>query len=52
MERGQFYSRIVPVAAIVYVIVMFLVDWNTTAVVVGALLIALIAVLGNWIAPK
>jgi len=31
---------------------MFLVDWNTTAVVIGALLIALITVLGNWVAPK
>jgi len=34
------------------VIVMFLVDWNTTAVVIGALLVALITVLGNWVAPK
>lgn len=52
MERTQFYSRILPIAAIVYVIVMFLVDWNTTAVIVGAMLIALIAVAGNWVAPK
>jgi hypothetical protein len=47
LSSGQFYSRVMPVAAILYVIVLFLVHFNSTAVVVGALIFALIGVLGS-----
>ena len=48
MAKGQYYQRVMPVAGIIYVIVMFLTGWNGTAVVVGALLLGLIAVAGTW----
>lgn len=35
---------IVAAAAIIYAGLMFLFDWNTTAVIIGALIVALIAV--------
>lgn len=48
MNKGQYYQRVMPVAGIVYVIIMFLTGWNGTAVVVGALILGLIAVVGGW----
>jgi hypothetical protein len=45
MKRSEYYRVVMPAAGILYVIAMFLLDWNTTAVVVGALLIGLVAVL-------
>ncbi len=46
MTRGQFYSRVMPLAAIAYVIVIVLTDSNSKVVVVGALLFAAIAIFG------
>lgn len=37
-------GTIIAAAAIVYVGAMFLLDWNTTAVIIGALIVALIAI--------
>ena len=47
LVRSQYYSMLLSVAGIVYVIVMFLLDWDGTAVVVGALILAVIAILGR-----
>ncbi len=47
MTRQQYYSILIPAAGIIYVIAMFLLDWNGTAVVVGALSLGLIAILGR-----
>ncbi len=49
MTRNQYYSILIPAAGIVYLIVMFLLDWNGTAVVVGALIIGLITILGRFV---
>ena len=49
MVRSQYYSILLPVAGIIYVISMFLLDWNGTAVVVGALILAVIAILGRMV---
>ena len=49
MVRSQYYSILLPVAGIIYVIAMFLLDWNGTAVVVGALILGLIAILGRMV---
>ncbi len=48
MNKGQYYQRVMPVAGIVYVIIMFLTGWNGTAVVVGALILGLFGVVGSW----
>ncbi|MGI8485652.1 MAG: hypothetical protein ACR2OU_15495 [Thermomicrobiales bacterium] len=50
MGKGQYYQRVMSIASIMYVIVMFLTGWNETAVAVGALLLGLIAVAGTWFA--
>lgn len=42
---------LIPVAGIIYVIAMFLLDWNGTAVVVGALVLGAMAVLGQVFSP-
>ncbi len=47
MNRQQYYSVVLPVAGIVFVIAMFLLDWDGTGVVVGALILGLIAILGR-----
>ena len=57
MTRTQYYSVLIPAAGIIYVIAMFLLDWNGTAVIVGALILALLAILGRLVplpegAPK
>lgn len=49
MNRRQYYSILFPAAGIIYVIAMFLLDWNGTAVVVGALIIALLAISGRFV---
>ncbi len=48
MDKNQGTGIVWAVAGIVYVIVMFLADFDTTVVVVGALVIALIAVTSPW----
>ncbi len=48
-SRGRYFSTVMPVAAIIYVIVLFLTKFNSTVVIVGALLFALIVVLGSRI---
>ncbi len=47
MDRNQNAGIVWAVVGIVYVIIMFLADFDTT-VVVGALVIALIAVTSPW----
>lgn len=49
MVRSQYYSILLPVAGIIYVIAMFLLDWDGTAVIVGALILAVIAILGRMV---
>jgi hypothetical protein len=49
LTRQQYYSILIPAAAIIYVIVMFLLDWDSTAVVVGALILGLLAVCGRLV---
>jgi hypothetical protein len=49
MNRQQYYSVLLPAAGIIYVIAMFLLDWDSTAVVVGALILGLVAILGRLI---
>ncbi|MGI8578121.1 MAG: hypothetical protein ACR2KG_09435 [Nocardioidaceae bacterium] len=48
MTRGQYYSRVMPSAAIIYVIVLIATHANVTAVVIGALVFGLIAVSAPW----
>lgn len=50
MTRGRYYSVVMPIAAIVYVIVGILV--GGMAWTIGALCIALVAVLGNAFLPS
>lgn len=49
MVRSQYYSILLPAAGIIYVIAMFLLEWDGTAVVVGALILGLIAILGRMV---
>lgn len=37
MTRGRYYSSVMPIAGIIYVIVLFATGFNATAVVIGAL---------------
>lgn len=48
MDKNQNAGIVWAVVGIVYVIIMFLADFDTTVVVVGALVIALIAVTSPW----
>lgn len=47
MMKNLNSGTIVAAAGIIYVIAMFLLDWNGTAVVVGALLLGLVAVVAG-----
>jgi len=47
MTSGRYYSSVMPIAAIIYVIVLFATGFNVTVVVMGALVFALIAVIGT-----
>lgn len=47
MTRGQFYSRAMPVAAILYVIALVASGGNGKVAVIGAMCFALIAVIGS-----
>ncbi len=47
MTRGRFYSSVMPIAGIIYVIVLFATGFNATVVIIGALVFALIAVVGS-----
>lgn len=47
MTPGRYYSSVMPIAAIIYVIVLFATGFNATVVVIGALVFALIAVIGS-----
>lgn len=49
LDRSKYYSVLLPAAGIIFVIAMFLLDWNGTAVVIGALILGLIAVLGRMV---
>jgi hypothetical protein len=49
INRRQYWSIVYPVAALVYVAVMFLVDWDGTAVVVGAILLGIMALLARLV---
>ncbi len=49
MTRGRYYRSVMPIAGIIYVIVLFATGFNATAVVIGALVFALIAVMGTVI---
>jgi hypothetical protein len=48
MTRGQYYSRVMPVLGILYVIVILVLDHQTKVVTVGALVLALAAVAAPW----
>ncbi len=37
MTRGRYFSSVMPIAGIIYVIVLFATGFNATAVVIGAL---------------
>lgn len=47
MTPGRYYSTVMPVAGILYVIVMFATGFNRNVVIIGALAFALIAVVGS-----
>jgi hypothetical protein len=47
MASGRYYATVMPVAGIVYVIVLFATGFNGTVTVIGALVFALIAVVGS-----
>ena len=49
LTAGRYYTTVMPVAGIVYVIVLFLTKFNGTAVLLGALVFALIAILGSTV---
>jgi len=51
MTRGRYYSVVMPIASILYIIVGILVGGK--AWIIGALCIALVAVLGNaFVQPR
>lgn len=47
ISQGRYYSTAMPVAAIVYVIVLFATGFNGMVAIIGALVFALIAVVGT-----
>lgn len=47
MTRGQYFSRVMPLAAVAYAIVLILTGASGTVAVVGALFLAAIAVAGT-----
>lgn len=47
MTRSRWYSTVVPLAALVYVIVLFATDFATKVVVIGALAVGLISMVGT-----
>ena len=52
VNTGRWYGAVLPIAAVIYVIVLFLTGFNTTVIVVGALVVAVVALLGPAIAPR
>ncbi len=47
MTRGRYYSSVMPIVGIIYVIVLFATGFNATVVIIGALVFTLIAVVGS-----
>ncbi len=46
MTRGRYYSSVVPIAGVLYVIVLFATGFNATVVTICALVLVLIVVVG------
>lgn len=49
MTRRRYYRSVMPIAGIIYVIVLFATGFNATVAIIGALVFALIAVVGSAI---
>lgn len=49
MTRGRYFATVMPIAAIVYVIVLFAVGFDTLVTVIGALVLGLISMVGSLV---
>lgn len=49
MTQELYYSRLLPIIAMIYVALMFLLDWNSTAVVVGGIVVGIFALAGSFV---
>ncbi len=47
MTRDRYYRSVMPIAGVLYVIVLFATGFNATVVIIGALVFALVAVVGS-----
>jgi uncharacterized membrane protein len=49
MTQEMYYSRLLPIIALIYVAILFLLEWNSTAVIVGGLVVGIFALAGSFI---
>jgi hypothetical protein len=49
MTQEMYYSRLLPIIALIYIAVLFLLEWNSTAVIVGGLVVGIFALAGSFI---
>jgi uncharacterized protein (DUF58 family) len=52
VTRKNYYAIAVPIAVIVYAVLMFVTHFNTVVLIVGVVVIALIALGGRFFAPN
>jgi hypothetical protein len=52
VTRGRYFATVMPIAAIVYVIVLFAVGFDTKVTVIGALVLGLISMVGALVLPN
>jgi hypothetical protein len=49
MTQEMYYSRLLPIIALISVAILFLLEWNSTAVIVGGLVVGIFALAGSFI---
>jgi hypothetical protein len=49
MTQEMYYSRLLPVIALLYIAILFLLDWDSKAIIVGAILIGALALAGSFV---
>jgi hypothetical protein len=52
LNARTYYAIAMPIAVAIYVLVIFLTNFNLFVLIVGALLIAVVAVSGRWVVPR
>ncbi len=52
MTQEMYYSRLLPIIAMIHVALMYVLDWDSTAVFVGGMLVGVVALAGRFITRR